>query len=107
MGFQKRINTGIKRLRIQNFLTQEQFAEKVGLTNDAVKNLENNKYAPRARTIDGICEKFGISPIDLLLEDTNAEKALLIETLNNKFADLDVSQLQMFSNIVDVIKKKY
>ena len=83
MGYQKLINSNIKELRLKHHLTQEEFAEKIGISLQGVSNIERNRYQPTAETIDKICSVFGISPAQLLLTtpDTNEKKKKNIITL--------------------------
>lgn len=67
MDYQKLINTNIKELRLKNNLTQEEFAEKIGMSLNGVSNIERNRYQPTAKVIDRICKVFAITPAELLL----------------------------------------
>ena len=79
MSYQKMINAGIKRLRMSNKLTQEQFTEKINMSVQGYRNLEHNKYQATAETVDKICEVFNISPVELLLPEPQKELAKIIE----------------------------
>ncbi len=103
MKYQILINSGIKRLRKAKALTQDKFAEKVGISTEALRNIEYNKYAPKADTIDNICKAFNITPFDLLLPDINQDKNLIDEIVCKlKLADND--KLKRISQIIDLIK---
>ena len=103
MEYQTLINAGIKRLRKSKMLTQDKFAEIVGITPEAVRNLEYNKYAPKADTIDNICKAFNITPLDLLLPTINQDENLLDEIICKlKLADND--KLRRISQIIDLVK---
>ena len=67
MGYQKLINMNIRELRLRNNLTQEEFAEKIGISIQGVSNIERNRYQPTADTIDKICYAFEITPAQLLI----------------------------------------
>ena len=67
MKYQKLINTNIKKLRLSNNLTQEEFSEKIGLSIQGLSNIERNRYQPNAETIDKICSTFDITPAELLI----------------------------------------
>ena len=60
MNYQEVITSNIKELRYKNGLTQEQFAEKLGITVNGVSNIERNCYQPTAKMIDKICSAFSI-----------------------------------------------
>lgn len=55
------MNERIKYVRAERGLTQEQFANKLGLTRNYVARIEIGERTPSDRTISDICEKFGVS----------------------------------------------
>lgn len=66
MKYQKLVNENIKKLRQNNNLTQEEFAEKIGISIQGLSNIERNRYQPNSETIDKICKVFNLTPIELL-----------------------------------------
>ena len=99
------INTSIKRLRKLHDLTQEDFAEKTGISVDGLRKLEKNCYAPKPDTIDKICDTFHISPFDLLIEPHSGDKNSAILTINKKLKTCSIEQLIKIDEIIDIIKK--
>ena len=55
------MNERIKYVRAERGLTQEQFANKIGLTRNYVARIEIGERTPSDRTISDICEKFGVN----------------------------------------------
>ena len=90
MKYQELINKNIKELRLKYHLTQEEFAEKIGISIVGLSNLERNRYQPSAETIDKICETFKITPLELLISETNSKDnfikniVALLNNLSNK-----------------------
>ncbi len=107
MDYQQLINTGIKNLRRKHNLTQDKFAEYVGLSVQGLRNLEQNKYQPTSDTVDNICKFFKISPIDLLLQELPKDKHEIVKLIQNKLALCSKDELFRISDIIDVIRKKY
>ncbi len=107
MSYQELITNGIKRLRIGNQLTQAQFAEVVGLSVEAIRNIEHQKYTPSAKTIDAICNKFNLSPIDLLIPAVSDDKSSIINAINGKLKDCELLELGSINAMIDVIRKTY
>ena len=72
---QEKIGKIIKNIRINNNLTQEQFANLFGVTYQAVSKWENGKNIPDISIVKAISEKFNIS-LEVLLdgEKKNEEK---------------------------------
>lgn len=77
MSYQKLITNGIKRLRTENKLTQEKFAEKINMSVQGYRNIEHSRYLPTAETIDKICKVFNIQPVELLLPEPQENISLL------------------------------
>ncbi len=103
MKYQKLITDGIRRLRKRNGLTQELFAEKIGLTVEAVRNIEYNKYTPTAKTIDSICNSFKISPFELMLPEIEQDEDLLIE-IDKKLKLCTNKDLRRINALIDIIR---
>jgi transcriptional regulator with XRE-family HTH domain len=80
MGIKKILGSKIKRLRQKEGLTQEQFAEKIGIATRTLAGIEIGENFVSANTIDSILNYTGLSfedfticshlrPVDELLED--------------------------------------
>ena len=63
------IGNNIKQLRQQKNLTQDQVAEKLGVSYQAVSKWENNANTPDIALLPAIAELFGVS-IDALFSDS-------------------------------------
>lgn len=74
---QEKIGQFIKDIRIKNKLTQKEFAEKFGVTYQAVSKWENGKNIPDLSIIKQICSDYNIS-LEELLDGTTKE------TIKNK-----------------------
>lgn len=62
----KKIGTFIALLRKENHMTQEQLAEKLGVTNRSVSRWENGYTLPDLSIMQCLCEEFGITITELL-----------------------------------------
>ena len=65
---QEKIGQFIKDIRIKNKLTQKEFAEKFGVTYQAVSKWENGKNLPDINILKDICKEYSIS-LDEVLEN--------------------------------------
>lgn len=63
----------LKYYRIKENLRQEDLAEKVGLTDKYISDLERAKFSPSLETIEKLAYSLNISPDLLLKEDKNLE----------------------------------
>lgn len=57
------MNERIKQVRTNAKLTQTEFADKLGLTKNYISLVENGNREPSDRTINDICDKFGVNPV--------------------------------------------
>ena len=103
MKYQKLINSNIKELRIKHGLTQEEFAEKIGISIQGLSNLERNRYQPTSDTIDKICKNFNISPVELLLSK-NKDSENLLKNINSLLNECSVAKLKQIFEIIRIIK---
>jgi putative transcriptional regulator len=56
-----RINTRLKKFRLQKKLTQEQLAEKVGVRRETIVFLEQGKYNPSLRLAMTLAKELAVS----------------------------------------------
>ena len=98
MNYLEIISLGIKNLRLKNNLTQEKFAELIGLSVQGYRLIEKGKSQPSINTLDTICSKFNISPLWLLLpqNETDLEKLLI-----NKIKSLSKEQQEKLNNFLN------
>ena len=105
----------IKEIRKDSGLSQEKFAEKLGLSKNFINQLENGKKNPSNRTILDICHKFNVSE-DWLKNGNGTmynlpvdEDMVFIESLmtdkDNPFYDLIMKTLKTYNALNDENKK--
>lgn len=99
MKYQELISKNIKELRLRNNLTQEEFAEKIGISINGISNIERNRYQPTAGTIDKICKVFNITPAELLLLPDKSNQDLI----QNIIALLSACSYKKLKKIYDII----
>lgn len=93
-------------LRRANKLTQEQFAEKVGLDRRTIARAEDGIHRPSAETMELIAHVFHI-PVsyffDYSVYKTDINKTALIYEINTKLNILSKSNLKKVSSFIDII----
>ena len=104
MNYQKLINANIKALRVKLGLTQEEFAEKIGISIQGLSNIERNRYQPTSDTIDKICKNFKISPVELLLTKSNTNENL-IKNINALLLQCSSYKLKQIYEIILILNK--
>ena len=107
MSYQELLCNNIKALRLSKNMTQAKFAETIGLSVEAIRNIEHQKYTPSANTIDMICNKFNLSPVDLLIPTVSDDKSSIINAINSKLKDCELLELNSINTIIDIIRKTY
>lgn len=70
---QEKVGKFIKDIRIKNKLTQKEFADKFGVTYQAVSKWENSKNLPDINILKEICNEYNVS-IDEILGGTDVVK---------------------------------
>ena len=99
MKYLNLLSTNIKNLQLKHHLTQEEFAEKIGLTTNGISNIERNRYQPTAETIDKICKAFSITPQELLITNSETNE----DIINNIITLLNQCRAKKLKKIYDII----
>lgn len=66
MDMRKLVGRNVRRIRQAEGLTQEQFAEASGFSQQYISGLENGTRNPTVVTLYEIARALGVTPIDLL-----------------------------------------
>lgn len=76
MGVNQMIKIGdyLKKVRLQNNLTQEQFAKKLNITRTAYANYEKNLREPNKKVLDSISNVFDVDLIELIAQENSKIK---------------------------------
>ncbi len=93
----ERIYTKRKELK----LTQEQVAEKMGVSVQMISNLECGKKAIRPENLIKICDILNVSS-DYILTGCNIVSKS--EITDNKLSLLNENELNLINNLIDLIK---
>lgn len=104
MGYQKLINSNIKELRLKHHLTQEEFAEKIGISLQGVSNIERNRYQPTAETVDKICSIFEITPAQLLVTVSKTNEDI-IKNIVTLLSNCKLKKLKQIYDIIFILMK--
>ena len=102
MNYQKLLNSNIKQLRVKLGLTQEEFAEKIGISIQGLSNIERNRYQPTSATIDKICKVFSIKPVELL-SVKNITNTDIINNINSILKSCSKKKLKQVYEIIRIL----
>ena len=75
----------IKAIRKKQNLTQEQFAEKIFVSRNAVAKWESNRGYPDIQNLITISELFGISLDDLIKNDKKLKNKIILDSASKKW----------------------
>ena len=84
-------------------MTQEELADKLGVSAQMISNLELGKKAIRPENLARICDVLGLSA-DFVLTGTNTKTA--VDAVAEKLVQLTAEELQMVSDMIDYMNKK-
>lgn len=84
-------------------MTQEELAEKLGVSTQMISNLELGKKAIRPENLAKICDALGLSA-DFVLTGTNTKTA--VDTVAEKLVQLTEEELQIVSDMIDYMNNK-
>lgn len=87
------ISEKIKKIRGEKNLTQEQFAEKIYVSRNAVAKWETNRGYPDIQNLITISEVFNVSLDELVKEDDKVKSKIIAESSSKKWHFLVIMYL--------------
>lgn len=84
-------------------LTQEELAEKIGVSTQMISNLELGKKAIRPENLVNICSVLSISS-DYVLSGNKSDN--LVDEIAKKLNNLDSDELKFVNQMIDYINNK-
>ena len=84
-------------------MTQEELAEKLGVSTQMISNLELGKKAIRPENLVRVCDVLELSA-DFVLTGTNTKSA--VDIVADKLIQLTEEELHMVSDMIDYINNK-
>ena len=84
-------------------MTQEELAEKLGVSTQMISNLELGKKAIRPDNLAKVCEVLELSA-DFILTGTNTKT--VVDAVAEKLTQLTAAELQMVSDMIDYMNNK-
>jgi len=102
----KHIADKILMLRRANKLTQEEFAEKIGLDRRTVARAEDGKHRPSAESMEMIAQAFSV-PISYFYDDSvyrhDISKSALLYEINARLNVLSKNNLRKVKYFIDIL----
>ncbi len=69
MDMRRLVGRNVKRIRLEKGLTQEQYAERSGFTQQYISGLEQGRRNPTVVTVFELAHALGVGHVDLVLPD--------------------------------------
>ncbi len=101
------INMGkrIRYYRTQSHLTQEQLAEKIGISSKHLSRIESGHHTPYFDTIMLAAKELDV-PIDAFLEDIEDNYTnTFLQLIKSDISDMSKNQLDMLKKNIQIIKE--
>lgn len=103
MDIKKNLGKRLKELRINRNLTQEQLAEKTGLSVTFVGLIERGINIPSVKTCNKIARALGVSLDELFYFQSNNNKINLIKSLMFKIRRGKIEEISLISEVAERI----
>jgi transcriptional regulator with XRE-family HTH domain len=72
MDMRRLVGRNVKRIRLKKGLTQEQYAERSGFTQQYISGLEQGRRNPTVVTVFELAQALGVGHVDLVAPDAEA-----------------------------------
>lgn len=96
----KLISEKIKNARLRSGLTQEQFAEKVGITSQQVSRIECGNFLPLLPTFFNIAQVLNLKLEDFITPDKKEKENKLFNKLMQIINNLSDTELECCYNVI-------
>ena len=93
IGDKVTVGDNIRKFRKQKKMTQKELGNKLGISQSAINQFENNKTAPKLTTIIKVADALDVLPRDLIGNNFN------------EFTEIKGEKLRIRTNSIDYIKK--
>jgi Predicted transcriptional regulators len=99
----KQLGNRISKERKKNNLTQEQLAEKIGMSVNHISNIENDYSIPSLETFIKICLALNSTPDSLLLGTVYSSDNYIKDEIIDKISQCNDKERRLVSNFIDWI----
>ncbi len=104
VSIQKIVAKNLKDRRKKLGLSQEELAEFVGIERKTISNIETAKASIKSDTLDKICNKLKISPVQLFLSETPISSNDLLAQCIVLLQELDDEKMSYVFKFINSIK---
>ncbi len=102
-----RINETLRKIRLERGMTQDEVAEQVGLTRQAISSYESGRTQPGIDILERLAETYQVELTDIIYGKKNALAAFVSNALRNRRHNKRIRLLQICQIVVFVITLLY
>ncbi|MDO7788159.1 helix-turn-helix domain-containing protein [Desulforamulus aquiferis] len=99
----KKLGYRLKIAREKKKLTQEQLAEKIGVSNNYISNIERSHSIPSLETIVKICNVLDITPDYLVLDSLYTSTGYLNDEISEMLQHCSPKTIRLISKVIKAI----
>ena len=96
----EKLGRRVRHFRLEKSLTQEEVAELCGLSTKHISDLERGKANVTVMVLDKVAASVSTTAIDLLANEHEAGRALLVEEITQFLATADDEKLRLLYRIM-------
>ena len=93
----------IAKIRHEKKLTQENLAEKAGITNNYLSNIERNRSIPSLETLMSICTALSVTPNEILIGTDDTQTNYLTRDIYNLIEKCTPYERKIIISIIDIL----
>ena len=93
----------IAKIRHEKKLTQENLAEKAGITNNYLSNIERNRSIPSLETLMSICTALSVTPNEILIGTDDTQTNYLTRDICNLIEKCTPYERKIIISIIDIL----
>lgn len=90
----------MSKIRKEKGMTQAQLAEKAGLTNNYISNIETQHSIPSLETLVKICAALEVTPNDLLIGSVQTSNEYLLDDSFEKFLQCTPKEKRLINKFI-------
>ncbi len=84
MDMRRLVGRNVKRIRLEKGLTQEQYAERSGFTQQYISGLEQGRRNPTVVTVFELAQALGVGHVELVAPDEEMLEALALSNSSGR-----------------------
>lgn len=93
----------ITKQRTTQGLTQEKLAEKAGITNNYLSNIERNRSIPSLETLMSLCTALNTTPNELLIGTDKSQQNYMVNDITSLIEKCTTQERRIVMSVIEVL----